>query len=643
MYVRGVAQSGLGHLNGVQGVPGSNPGAPTLFLRNATENNQLIIFPAPAGFLLKDKSKTEKNWRLDLFYFRWDLCNTEAMDKKLSIAYFSIEIALKPEIPTYSGGLGILAGDTIRGCADRNLPIVGVTLLHRKGYFRQRLDSFGWQTEEPDSWKVEEHLEEMEPRVKIIIEGRTVFIRAWKYEVKGVKGATVPVYLLDTDMPENSEYDRTLSFYLYGGDARYRLCQEAVLGMGGVKILRSLGHVDIAQFHMNEGHAALLVLELMKEHAGKNGRDKISMDDLQAARHQCVFTTHTPVPAGHDQFPFEMVRKVFGETGLGGLEDVFFRDGKLNMTYMALAASRYVNGVAKSHGEVSRAMFAPYEIDSITNGVHVPTWTSEPFKELFDEHIPAWRDHTYDTFSLRAALNIPPEKVWEAHMRAKQKLIDYVNKKTDVRMENDVFTVGFARRATAYKRADLLFSDIERLKTISVKSGKFQVIFAGKAHPNDVEGKQLITRIFKAFDSLKTHVKGVYLANYNWETGALMTAGVDLWLNTPHPPMEASGTSGMKAALNGVPSLSVLDGWWIEGCIEGKTGWAIDPGQVDPHTRSGKDAGALYDKLEKTIIPLYYNERNKYINIMSYAIALNGSFFNAQRMILQYVAKAYFK
>lgn len=564
------------------------------------------------------------------------------MDIKAKIAYFSIEMALKPEMPTYSGGLGILAGDTIRGCADRNIPMVGVTLLHRKGYFRQRLDSFGWQTEEPDNWQVENYLEELKPRAKLTIEGRTVYLRAWKYEVKGFKRHSIPVYFLDTDMPDNGEYDRTISHSLYGGDHYYRLCQEAVLGIGGIRILRALGHKDIAQFHLNEGHAALLALELMSENAEKNGRKTLNHDDLKVARQQCVFTTHTPVPAGHDQFPADMVKKVFGETKLGGMEDVFYRDGKLNMTYMALAASRYVNGVAKSHGEVSRAMFAPYEIDSITNGVHVPTWTSEPFKNLFDTYIPAWRNHTYDTFSIRAALNIPREKIWEAHTQAKNALLDYVNRKTDADMDKEVFTIGFARRATAYKRADLLFSNLERLKTISVKAGKFQVIYAGKAHPDDTEGKQLITKIFNARELLKTHVKIIYLANYNWEIGALMTSGVDLWLNTPHPPMEASGTSGMKAALNGVPSLSILDGWWIEGCIEGKTGWEINPGQVDPGNRSSKDAEALYDKLEKTIIPLYYGSRDEYIDIMSYAMALNGSFFNTQRMILQYVAKAYF-
>ena len=563
-------------------------------------------------------------------------------DKRL-VAYFSMEIALEADIPTYSGGLGVLAGDTIRAAADRKVPLLAVTLLHRKGFFYQKLDQSGWQTEEPTEWTVEDFLTEMPARASVTIEGRTVQLRAWKYEVRGYDGFIVPVYFLDADLPENSEWDRTLTHYLYGGDLHYRLCQEVILGIGGIKILRALGYDQLQRYHMNEGHASLLTVALLDEHAQRAGRTTFTPDDIELVREQCVFTTHTPVPAGHDQFPIDMVTRVLGRAEIEAMHDVFCCEGSLNMTYLALNLSHYVNGVAKKHGEVSRHMFAEYRIDAITNGVHAATWAAPSFQKLFDQHIQDWRA---DNFSLRYALSIPPQEVWDAHVQAKRQLIDYINRETNSGMDTNVLTLGFARRAAAYKRADLLFHDIERLKAIATKAGKFQVVYAGKAHPHDDEGKELIKRIFQAKEALKDHVKIVYLANYDLEIGKLLTAGVDIWLNTPQPPLEASGTSGMKAALNGVPSFSVLDGWWIEGCIEGVTGWAIgercDPANTGDD-RSACDAASLYEKLDQVVIPLFYRDRNRFIDIMRHAIALNGSFFNTHRMVLQYVVKAFFR
>jgi starch phosphorylase len=349
------------------------------------------------------------------------------------------------------------------------------------------------------------------------------------------------------------------------------------------------------------------------------------------------------VPAGHDQFAMDLVTRVLGRAEIEAMQEVFCCDGSLNMTYLALSLSHYVNGVAKKHGEVSRHMFAQYRIDAITNGVHAATWAAPSFQKLFDQHIPDWRA---DNFSLRYALSIPPQEVWDAHVQAKRQLIEYVNHETNAGMDTTVLTLGFARRAATYKRADLLFHDIERLKAIASKTGKFQVVYAGKAHPHDSEGKELIKRIFQAKELLRDHVKIAYLANYDLEVGRLLTAGVDIWLNTPQPPLEASGTSGMKAALNGVPSFSVLDGWWIEGCIEGVTGWAIGEGCDPANTggdRSACDAASLYEKLDQVVIPLFYRDRNRFIDIMRHAIALNGSFFNTHRMILQYVVKAFFR
>ena len=559
------------------------------------------------------------------------------------VAYFSMEVGIESAMPTYSGGLGMLAGDTIRSAADLRIPMVAVTLLHRKGYFRQRLDASGWQREEPAEWIIEDFLKEMLPKALVTIEGRAVQIRAWKYDVSGIRGFHVPVYFLDTDLPENSEWDRTLTHFLYGGDQHYRLCQEVILGVGGVRMLRALGYDRIERFHMNEGHSSLLTVELLDEETRKAGRQSIIHEDIEAVRKRCVFTTHTPVPAGHDQFSLDLVNRVLGHRHVFvDMKDIFCYEGLLNMTYLALNLSHYINGVAKKHGEVSRLMFAGYTIDAITNGVHAATWVSRPFQELYDRYIPGWRE---DNFSLRYALNIPKQEVWEAHQETKNALIEYVNRKTGVGMDVNILTIGFARRATEYKRGDLLFQDIDRLRTISSETGPLQVIYAGKAHPQDQGGKELIKRIFQAKESLKKEIKIAYLENYDIELGKIMTSGVDLWLNTPQPPMEASGTSGMKSALNGVPSLSVLDGWWIEGHIDGVTGWSIGEsrrGTVESSDWS-KDASSLYDKLEHIILPLFYHDRDRFIDVMRHCIALNGSFFNTHRMVLEYVLKAYFR
>ncbi|MBM4083316.1 MAG: alpha-glucan family phosphorylase [Planctomycetes bacterium] len=566
-----------------------------------------------------------------------------AADRPHVVAYFSMEIALEPGIPTYSGGLGVLAGDTLRAAADLKVPMVAVTLLHRKGYFYQRLDPTGWQHEEPVAWVVDDFLEEMPARATVTLEGRTVHLRAWKYEVKGVGGAVVPVYLLDTNLPENSEWDRTLTDVLYGGDRHHRLCQEAVLGLGGVRMLRALGYENVARFHLNEGHAALLTLALLDEHAAREGRVAFTQADVERVRPLCVFTTHTPVPAGHDKFPMEMVTQVLARADLAAMPEIFCCEGALNMTHLALNLSHYVNGVARKHAEVSRQMFAPYQIDAITNGVHAATWTSPPFAALFDRYLPGWRE---DNFSLRYALSIPPQEIWDAHRQAKRDLLRHVNRETNAGLEADVLTIGFARRAAPYKRADLLIRDPGRLKRIAANAGPLQVLFAGKAHPQDHGGKELIQRIVQARHALRNDLKIAYLANYDWELGKRMTAGVDVWLNTPQPPLEASGTSGMKAAMNGVPSLSVLDGWWIEGHTEGVTGWAIgercDLGR-GPEDRAACDAASLYDQLENVVLPLFYHRRDQFISVMRHAIALNGSFFNTHRMVLQYVLKAYFR
>lgn len=563
------------------------------------------------------------------------------------IAYFSMEIALEPAMPTYSGGLGMLAGDTVRSAADLELPMVVVTLLHRKGYFTQKLDGNGWQSETPVSWDVPKFCRELPPRVQVGIEGRTVHLRAWQHTVKGTSGHEVPVILLDADLPEDSEWDRALTDHLYGGDSHYRLCQEIILGIGGVRMLRALGYHEVRRFHMNEGHAALLGLELLDERARWFHRDRFNHEDVQAIRPQCVFTTHTPVPAGHDRFSLEHVGRVLGRSDIFDMHEVFCCSGELNMTYLALNLSHYVNGVARKHGEVSQQMLQPkdafhhYQIDHITNGVHLATWASPSFAELFDRHVPGWRE---DNASLRGALNIPQGEVWQAHLSAKEKLIQEINRRASAGFNPSAFTLAFARRAATYKRAHLLLADPRRLKRIAAKAGPLQIVYAGKAHPRDEEGKQLIQKIIRASSSLQPEIKLVYLENYDWELARLLVPGVDVWLNTPEPPLEASGTSGMKAALNGVPSLSVLDGWWLEGCIEHVTGWAIGettPANANPDERSRRDAQSLCQKLEQVVLPAF-QQRDDWLRIMRHSIALNASHFNTQRMVQEYVLKAYF-
>ena len=554
------------------------------------------------------------------------------------VAYFSMEIALDPAIPTYSGGLGVLAGDTLRAAADLGAPMVAVTLLHRKGYFRQRLDRTGNQTENAEVWHPEEMLERLDPVVTVTLEGRPVQVRAWQFAVKGVRGHTVPVYLLDTGVGENSPWDQTLTDSLYAGDLRYRLCQEAILGMGGVEMLRALGHAGVESYHMNEGHSALLTLALLERRLEGSGLQAATEQDVEAIRRKCIFTTHTPVPAGHDRFPRELVRQALGEERMAALEATpCLPDSALNMTFLALRLSHYVNGVAMQHGEVSRGMFPHYPINAITNGVHAVTWTSPPFRELYDRHIAGWRQ---DNLYLRYAVGISLEDIRAAHAMAKRELLQRVQRMVGVALDEKVFTIGFARRAATYKRADLLFSDADRLRRMALEVGPFQVIYGGKAHPHDEGGKALIRRVFEAGEALKGAVPVVYVENYDMRWGQLLTSGVDVWLNTPRRPQEASGTSGMKAALNGVPSFSVLDGWWVEGHVEGVTGWSIGSRQ-EPAEDQSSEVTSLYDKLERSILPLFYGRPLGYAEVMRATIALNGGFFNTQRMVQQYLANAY--
>jgi starch phosphorylase len=556
----------------------------------------------------------------------------------LTVAYFSMEFAVDPKMPTYSGGLGVLAGDAMRAAADLGIPAVGITLLHRKGYFQQHLDSNGNQSESYVNWPTEEFLELLPPRVLISIAGRQVQVQAWRYMVHGEFGYSVPVYFLDTSLPQNSPEDQSLTDYLYGGDARYRLCQEVILGFAGMAILRALGYRVIQAYHMNESHSALVTLALLEEQSWGRSLDAIGAAEREAVIQHCVFTTHTPLPMGHDEFPINLVREVLGNeradflmTSQCSTNDV------LSMTDLAMKYSCYINGVSMRHEDVSRTIISNHKVNSITNGVHAMTWTSPAFRRLYDRFIPQWRR---DNLYLKYAIRIPLDEIQKTHTEAKQELLTEVERRTGMRLDPQVMTIGFARRATEYKRHDLLFYDLEQLRGIVRKGYLLQIIYGGKAHPRDEGGKALIKKICEAASAMKNCIPVVYLEEYDMSLAKNVCSGVDLWLNTPQKPHEASGTSGMKAALNGVPTFSILDGWWIEGHIEGVTGWSIGDGWRS-ESNIGQEVTSLYNKLEQVIVPMYYEEPNQFASIMRSAIALNGSYFNAQRMVTQYLQNAY--
>jgi glycogen phosphorylase len=554
------------------------------------------------------------------------------------VAYFSMEMALREDIPTYAGGLGILAGDTLRSSADLSLPLVGVSLVSRAGYFRQEIDAEGRQVERAAAWDPARWAQALDAKVAVRIEGRPVWVGAWLYVVESHLGGRAPVILLDTDLDENRREDREITHYLYGGDDEYRLKQEMILGIGGTRLLHAVGF-RVDAYHMNEGHSALLGIELLRRHAYRpvDLRPGESPYNLPRVRDLCRFTTHTPVEAGHDRFSYELARRLLSNGPPDESQLVEFAmlqqlggDGHLNMTRLALNLSEVVNGVARRHAELSAQMFPGYQVRAITNGVHPFTWTADGFRELYDRYVPGW---CHEPELLTRVDRIPDAAIAAAHAQAKQALIERVHALCGISLHPKVPILGFARRMTAYKRPELLFSDLERLKAIA-RDRSFQVVLAGKAHPRDEDGKRLISALHGHARALAGSVPVVYLADYDMALARTLAAGADVWINTPLPPLEASGTSGMKAAFNGVPSLSVLDGWWIEGCIEGVTGWGID------------DAATLYDKLEHVVLPLYYgysDDPSGWLKVMKGAIGTNAAYFNSHRMMRRYATESYLR
>jgi starch phosphorylase len=558
-----------------------------------------------------------------------------AIDRFLAnthIAHFSMEIALRNEVHTYAGGLGVLAGDTARSCADMQIPVVFVTLASRKGYLRQEIDAQGRQIDRADPWELSDWATPLNAMIAIELETRSVWIRPWLYTVASPVGHAVPVILLDTDLEQNSSADREITHHLYGGGGADRLKQEAVLGIGGVRILQALGF-KIHTYHLNEGHAALLTAELLRTEI--NSTTETSCD-VGPIRDRCIFTTHTPVEAGHDKFPYDLVRQVLGDfIPLAELKRHGGNDA-CNMTQLALNLSGYVNGVARRHAATARQMFPGYRIRAIANGVHTRTWAHPAFASLYDARFPQW---SHEPEVLAHADQLSDDDLWSAHRQAKADLAVFVKERTGIPFDPDRPLIGFARRMTGFKRPELLFSDLNRLRRLN-REYPLQIVLAGKAHPQDLEGKLFIERLHRHIRELAGEVPVAFVPNYDLDVAARLVSGVDLWLNTPLPPLEASGTSGMKAAINGVLNLSVLDGWWVEAWIEGVTGWSIG---ADAPGRGAEHATELYEKLGATILPLYYTDRQAWIRMMKETISKIAANFNSQRMMRRYATEAYLR
>jgi len=557
----------------------------------------------------------------------------DALKENTSVAYISMEIGVESNIPTYSGGLGVLSGDTVRSAADLEIPMVAVCLCYSSGYFYQLFNEKGEQKEKEIEWNFFYEFEKVDNPIRIKIENKEVLVSAWRYQVNGQSGHVIPVYLLTTDVEGNEDWMKKMTGSLYDSTSRWnRIVQEMILGIGGVKLLKSQGYGNIEVYNLNEGHGSFSILELYNELGG----------NLEEVKKKVVFTTHTPVPAGHDRFDEQLVKKVFENRFPPELRKIADDHGNLNMTFLGMNASRYKNAVSKKHGEVSKSMFPKNDIDYITNGVHLPFWVSKPIRKIFDRKWPNWKANPK---RLQNAIEIDDLELFDAHIENKFNLLNYQKGHSYNLLDEELITFGFARRFATYKRAVLIFHDIDRLGKLC--QGKAQFIFAGKAHPKDTMGKDYIKKIYESGEYLYDNyrVKVVLMENYNMDLAHMLISGVDVWLNTPERYREASGTSGMKAALNGVLNCSILDGWWLEGYkMNPMAGWAIGPNDSNPDDPGVSndwkiDSNAFYEILEKEIIPNYMNH-DEWLFRSKNAIAL-ASFFNSHRMVEEYAQKAW--
>ena len=532
------------------------------------------------------------------------------------IAYLSAEIGLYSELHTYSGGLGVLAGDHLKSAADEGIDIAAVTLLYREGYGRQHLDSEGNQTETYPDLDPSRHLRDTGLELEIPLDGHVLNSKIWKTVIKGIGGHEVPVYFLDTRHTSNEDRHLKLSDRLYAGGDDMRVRQEYLLGVGGIRALKILGHWPLKGLHLNEGHCSFAGLEMLRQ---------------GWTREQCskrtLFTTHTPVAAGHDKFDWDLVNNVTGDLIGGPEREIATHEGLCSMSHLGIGMAGRVNAVSHLNAEVASKMFPEVAIEPITNGVHHTSWISPTMARLYDEELDGWRS---DGSLLEKAQILSDTGLERARAESRAVLRELVRSMTGIELDGNRLTVGFARRFATYKRASLVFRDIQRLNQMG--SGKLQFVFSGKAHPRDEGGKRLIKEVFAASKELED-IPVAFLEDYSMATGLAMTSGVDVWLNTPVRPMEASGTSGMKAVMNGVPNLSILDGWWPEACEHGENGWGI--GKKEEDRDDDRDAESLYSIMEAEVIPTWSSSRSNWTRMMKNAISV-GPRFTGQRMIRDY-------
>ena len=539
------------------------------------------------------------------------------------VGYFTAEIGLWSELHTYSGGLGVLAGDHVKSAADAEIDLIGITLLYREGYGRQHIDQDGNQSESFAAIDPADHLIDTGLELMLPLDGTTIYSRIWKVEVVGITGHIVPVYFLDTHHPKNSDYHSMLGARLYGGDDEVRIRQEYLLGVGGLRLLNLL-RIELDGLHLNEGHCTFALLELLNKGWTRNDLGK-----------KVLFTTHTPVPAGHDRFNWDSVKAVLGDMLPEDAKQLVIDAGdpengeRCSMSHLAVGLVSKVNAVSNLNAIVASGMYGENHIHPITNGVHHITWTSPPMAELYDNQLPNWKG---DPTQLGYSGKLSDEDLFAAREKNRSIFRELVKASTGVELHKEKLTIGFARRFATYKRANLVFSDIERLREIA--GGEIQFVFSGKAHPRDEGGKQLIRDIYGSAKQIEGEIPVAFLENYDMDTGLAITSGVDIWLNNPIRPLEASGTSGMKAAMNGVPNCSILDGWWPEGCQHGVNGWAI--GESEDDRDDERDANNIYSVLEHEVLPAWRQRSTVWANIMRSSIATSARFTGA-RMITDYL------
>ncbi len=539
------------------------------------------------------------------------------------ILYLTAEIGLEPGLPTYAGGLGVLAGDHVRSAADLGLPLTAVSLYYREGYGLQSLDEAGAQSLAFPRLEPNRVLEPGGFDLAIEVHGETVQLTTWKRMVLGLDGHVVTVWFLDAGLPQNTAAWRQVSERLYGGGEDNRLRQELVLGLGGLALAEQLGITDEMQLHLNEGHTAFAGFGLAKRQG------------LEQVRGRCLFTTHTPVSAGHDRFDWDMVAGICGPQLTEELKSLVPGE-RLNMSHLAAAHARAMNGVSVTNAQVAQDLFPGRDLEAVTNGVHLSTWCLPPMARLFDDYLSGWR---HDQSRLAGATRLPDDALGRARASCRAELVQFVNAQTQAGLSEDLPLLGFARRMTGYKRANLVLRDPERLQALARQFGGLQIVFAGRAHPRDTEGQGIIQALSQAARTSTPELRIAMLPNYSMWSGRLLTGGVDLWLNNPIRPLEASGTSGMKASFQGVPNLSILDGWWVEGCRDGENGFAF--GSDEPSRDDPGDAEALYDCLEQRVLPILTAEDEGPWRAMQKQAVLTAEAFSSRRMVTDYAERYY--